>query len=282
MTAHEVLMSDIFNFKIPAIPDYEVSYYFSNSESTHSEHAYPFHMHDALEIYILLEGDVSFAVGSSLYKLSEGDAVITRPNEMHNCILNSDFTHKHLCLWFECGSAFLFGDFISHEFGRGNLISPDAEAKGELSRLYGELREATDSKDTQRQFYITLQILYVLRKFVSTESPTQSLPDALAAILLDIDENFREIKGIEDIISRHFISRSTLNRLFREYLQTTPKKYIESKKLSYSRLMLREGKNVLDACMEAGFSDCSNYIRLFRNHFSMTPRQYRNEKKNNN
>ncbi|MBE6667961.1 MAG: helix-turn-helix domain-containing protein [Ruminococcaceae bacterium] len=272
-------MSNEYNFKIPTITNYEVNYYFSDTETLCPARIYPFHMHDSIEIYILLEGDVSFAVESSLYKLSAGDAIITKPNEMHNCILNSDSLHKHLCFWFDCGSGFLFGDFLSHDFGKNNLVSPDAESKKTLSNLYEELKGASDAGDTHRQFYITLQILYILRKFVSGESSPQILPDSLTAILRDIDENFSEIKRIEDIVSKHFISRSTLNRLFREYLHTTPKKYLESKRLAYSRMLLREGKSVLDACMEAGFSDCSNYIRLFRKHFDITPKQYKDSKK---
>ena len=271
-------MQNHFDFKIPPISDLGASYYFSANERLCPARIYPYHIHDFVEIYILLEGDVSFAVESSLYKLSAGDAVITKPNEMHNCILNSDSLHKHLCFWFECGSSFLFGDFTAHEFGKNNLISPDAQSKARLSELYAELREASDKNDTHRQFYITLQILYILRKFISVESTPQALPESFNKILGYIDENFTDIGSIEDVISKHYISRSTLNRLFREYLHTTPKKYLESKKLAHSRLLLRQGKSVLDACMESGFSDCSNYIRLFKKHFEVTPRQYKNER----
>ena len=44
---------------------------------------------------------------------------------------------------------------------------------------------------------------------------------------------------------------------------------IESKRLSYSRLLLNSGKSVLVACMESGFPDYSNYIRLFKKRFDI-------------
>ena len=55
--------------------------------------------------------------------------------------------------------------------------------------------------------------------------------------------------------------------------------YIETKRLSYSRLLLNSGKSVLAACMESGFPDYSNYIRLFKGRFKITPNQYKNASK---
>ena len=49
-----------------------------------------------MELYILLEGDVSFVVESSLYKLSAGDAIVTAPNERHYCILNPFYLFSKL------------------------------------------------------------------------------------------------------------------------------------------------------------------------------------------
>ena len=64
-------------------------------------------------------------------------------------------------------------------------------------------------------------------------------------------------------------------RLFKEHLNTTPKTYLESKRLVHSQILLKEGKSVLDACMESGFPDYSNYIRLFKRRFGVTPKQYK-------
>jgi AraC-like DNA-binding protein len=54
--------------------------------------------------------------------------------------------------------------------------------------------------------------------------------------------------------------------------------YLESKRLAHSQILLKEGKSVLDACMESGFSDYSNYIRLFKRRFMITPKQYKDSK----
>jgi AraC-like DNA-binding protein len=262
-----------------------VKYYQSNEVTEENPRNWMPHLHDNIEIYILLEGDVSFAVESSNYKLTPGDAIITKPNEMHNCILNTKSVHRHLCFWFDITSSFIFGDFIKHDFGKGNLIRADEKSKARLLEIYSSLAEATDKNDCYAQFYLTLEMLGILKKFISLDNEiaeSLSLDNEISEplslmkeILLDIDKNFKSIKNLEYFTVKYYLSQSTLYRMFKENLNTTPKLYIETKKLAYSRKLLKSGKNVTEACMESGFSDVSNYIRLFKKRFAVTPKEYR-------
>ncbi len=271
-------MAKDIQLHIPNITNFDVKYYFSNEDHKHPERVWPFHLHDRIELYILLEGDVSFLVESTLYKLTSGDAIITKPNEMHNCILNTNSVHKHLCFWFDASSDFIFGDFLSHEPGKNNLIVPDAQSKERLLEIYKSLKVASDGDDRLEQFYLTLEMLRIFSRFLGTTSTHQPFPDILKSILDDIDGNFKTIRTLDYFKERYFISSSTLNRLFKEYLNTTPKMYLESKRLAHSQILLKSGKSVLAACMESGFPDYSNYIRLFKRRFLITPKQYQEKK----
>ncbi|MBQ7921365.1 MAG: helix-turn-helix domain-containing protein [Clostridia bacterium] len=264
-----------FVMRIPDIMNYNAEYYCEDSNRLKPERVWQFHMHDRMELYILLEGDVSFVVESSLYKLSPGDAIVVRPNERHHCILNTCSVHKHWCFWFDTASTFLFGDFVSREYGRNNHIVPDPAAKEDLLRIYDKLKEASADSDIHRQFCTILEMLNIFRRFLPNASCPQTLPAILSDILADIDRDFKNIHTLDQIRNKYFISSSTLNRMFRTHLGTTPKMYLESKRLAHSRMLLKNGKSVLAACMESGFSDCSNYIRLFKKHFNITPGQYR-------
>lgn len=269
-------MSERYHLQIPDMKSYEVEYYFSEAATEYPPRVFPFHMHDQLELYILLEGDVSFAVESSLYKLSPGDAIVTRPNEMHNCILNRQSLHKHVCFWFDLSSAFLFDAFLSHDFGKNNLIRLDEEAKAMLPTLLSDLREASEAGDMHVQYYRMLELLHLYRRFAKKEAREETLPPLLRDILAEIDEKFCTLHSMQYFAEKHYISVSTLGRLFRTHLHTSPQRYLETKRLAYSRLLLREGRTVQDACMSAGFSDYSNYIRTFKSRFGITPGQYRN------
>ena len=262
-------------FQMPDITGFEASYYFRVDEREYGAYNYPPHMHDALEIYVLLEGDVSFTVEHNLYHMQPGDAIITKPNEIHNCVLNAQGAHKHLCLWFSTQAESLVGDFLRHDFGQNNLISPVKEDKKLLLSLYEKLRTAHAKEGKRYEFLLLLQILDTLGKSLSQALAPQQMPAELQAILADINDNFLSIKGLQYFTDKHFISQSTLNRVFRVYLHTTPGQYLEAKRLAHSRLLLKKGKSVLAACMESGFSEPSNYIRLFKKRFGITPGQYR-------
>ena len=269
------MKSEIFRLYIPSVQANEAEYYFSRSSLEEAARVWPFHVHDRMEMYVLLEGDVSFAVESSLYKLTPGDVIVAKPNEMHNCILNSTSVHNHICFWFDASNEFLFGDFISHGFGEDNLIVPDEESKARLGVIYERLFEASERRDVYAQHHLMLEMLAILRPFALSGGPSDEMPELLREILADIDENFKTVQSLDYFTDNYYVSASTLNRLFKRYLHTTPKMYIESKRLAYSRKLLRRGKSVLSACMESGFPNYSNYIRLFKTRFDITPKQYR-------
>lgn len=265
-----------YSLQVPDLKKFDAEYYFCDGAEATEKRVWPYHIHDKLELYILLEGDVSFVAESTLYKLSSGDALISRPNELHHCILNSGGIHRHLCFRFDASSEFIFGDFLDHDFGKGNLIVPSDEAKEELSGIYEKLRKASKENSEFDKLTLTLAMLGIFKKFMSRQNTVQQTPDIFKKILADIGGNFRDINSTRYFKEKYYLSASTLNRLFRNYLHTTPKAYLEAKKLAYSRFLLKNGKSVLDACMEAGFSDCSNYIRLFKKRFDMTPGEYKN------
>ena len=261
--------------QMPDVTGFEAGYYFRLEGREYVAYNFPPHMHDALEIYVLLEGDVSFMVEHNLYHLQPGDAIITKPNEIHNCVLNTPGAHKHLCFWFSCASTALLEDFLQHDFGKNNLISPSHKDKEKLLVLYEKLHDSSEKDGKRYEFSLLLQILDLLGKSLSCVLAPQQMPQELKTILDDINDHFLTIKGLDYFTEKHFISQSTLNRLFRTYLHTTPGLYLEAKRLAHSRLLLKKGKSVLAACMESGFSEPSNYIRLFKKRFGITPGQYR-------
>ena len=269
-------MSKEYTLQLPAVANFEVKYYFSDAPRVYTAREFPTHMHDAIEIYVLLAGDASFVVESSLYHPGSGDVILTKPNEIHNCVLNTDSVHNHLCFWIDSSVGEVFGEFLRHDFGKGNLISPTPEDKLRLSALYDRLHAASAEGDKRRAFYLFFEILDILARNVSNVHAPQTVPVELARILEDIDAHLLEIDGLDYFTEKFFVSRSTLGRLFRTYLQVTPGQYLEAKRLAYSRMLLKKGKSVLAACMESGFSNASNYIRLFKKRFGITPGEYRN------
>ena len=261
---------------IPSVSELELIYYLRLNTSVYDARIFPPHAHDHVEFYVLVEGDASFMVENQLYHLKAGDIVLTRPNEMHHCVLNNRSLHKHLCIWFNSKSDYLVRDLVTSQT---NIISPNDEDKIRLLSLYNELEAAGVQNNDRIQLSIFLQILDIYSRSMnqsdSLAERIQPLPEVLHAILNDINDNFVSIRSLDYFTEKYFISMSTLNRMFKKHLHTSPKLYIESKRLTYSRQLLRQGKSVISACVDSGFPDYSNYIRLFKSRFGVTPKQYK-------
>jgi AraC-like DNA-binding protein len=257
------------NTTLPNVGSIDINFYISDTAKEFNSLVYPPHTHDVFEIYFLIDGNASFMVEKNLYKLKNGDVIISRPDEVHNCILNGTSTHKHACLWINTTD-----DFLLSGLSNANVthLSTTDKEKAKLINLFTELNQ---DKDEFSIFATTVNILKLLYSINQSETSAFCAPNVLNQILTYINENFKTIQSVEELLEKFHISKTTLLRLFKKHLHTTPKLYLETKKLAYSRILLKQGESVLDACFSAGFSDYSNYIRLFKKKFNVTPGKYK-------
>ena len=264
-------------FSLAASEGLEVRYYVSREDKEYEPRVFPPHVHDFLELYILLEGDVSFMVEDKIFSLRPGDVVLSKPNELHHCVLNSTSVHRHACFWIDATSKTLAAPFLTVPSGAGNLIRPTEEDSVAILDILLHLAEEGEGFDSLEHLRLLCEMLCLVRRNIQVQEVEEEMhPPLLQCILRDMAEYYREIADLDYFTDKYFISRSTLNRLFRQHLGTTPHMYLETKRLAHSRELLKQGKSVTEACTESGFCDCSHFIRLFRNRFEITPLQYKN------
>jgi AraC-like DNA-binding protein len=173
----------------------------------------------------------------------------------------------------------LFGELLTKGSDCNKLISPTSKDKELLFDIYKRLKTASEQGESLQQFYLILEMIDIISHSVTKTTVRQSIPEVLTAILMEINKRFIEINSLKIFTDKYGISQSTLNRLFKKHLNTSPKTYLETKRLAYSRTLLCDGKTVFEACMLSGFPDYSNYIRLFKKHIGTTPKQYQEKQK---
>ena len=235
----------------------------------------PLHIHGYLEIFFSISAEVSFLVNDTLDPVSRGDALISRPNDVHVCIFPRSDAYEYYCLWIDADFSLPFFDFI-RKSDASPLFSLGTE-KAATFEAWLERLEALQSGERNATLEISLlfSILAELNADREEQAPAASLPMPLSDVLLYINGSFTEICSVSDLARRFFISTATLNRRFRTHLHTTPREYIEAQKLSYAIELLKKGASVTEAATTAGFSDCSHFIVLFKKKFGETPLQYK-------
>lgn len=85
----------------------------------------------------------------------------------------------------------------------------------------------------------------------------------------------QEIKVV-DLAKAASISVSTLERMFREHMGTTPKKFILQAKISTAcEQLVKSKKSIKDIGVAIGYEDHANFTRAFKKLMGISPSQYR-------
>lgn len=235
------------------------------------------HLHDSCEIYINVSGNGSFMVEKTLYPITRGDMIITRPNEMHHAVFGGGTIHEHYCIWFAIGeNAPWLSRFLNRKLGEGNLLSLPPAEKEKLLALFRHMEQERMSPLALTSSL--LRILLMIERSGEGSGERADLPHPLDDILDELRLCYKEPLHITEVSARHFISQSTLNRLFRTYLHISPHRYLEDLRLAEAKRLLAGGADVTEAALECGFTDSSHFILLFRRRFGITPGKYRADK----
>jgi len=265
------------NEKINAFSDIRFSLRYTNEYiAIDSPNADPLHIHNSLEIFLNISSDISFLVNNNLYHVPMGDAILSCPGDVHMGVFHQSSVQAHVCIWIDADLDSPIFSFLRKK-NYCPLFSFDEKTKQKLQELIFLLLKACreGSSELEKASYL-LRILTVFEKKADSDVLKADVPKMLQKVLDDIHENFSTIRSINDILSAHFVSSSTLTRWFRTYLHTSPREYLESVRLSNAAVLLSNGHSVTDACMRSGFSDCSHFIVLFKRKFGETPLKYKN------
>ena len=236
------------------------------------------HIHEYCEIYVNVTGNVSFMIEKNLYSVKSGDIIITKPYEYHHCVYHDDSDHLHFWIMFSVDeNPELFKFLTEKKLGRRNHIRLSEEKKQKfLAHCENLAKNSPDNRISQMAvFFKILSYIEEGMKKYEVSNKNVSLPKSLKDILDYINKNFASIHTVNEITEKFFISISTLERHFKQYLSMTPKRYLEDKKLQNACLLLRQNASVTDACFESGFDDYSHFITIFKKKFDVTPLKYK-------
>lgn len=267
------MKSNIANEEFCGIAPFQMQISYAEIDSKAPSNVYDSHIHQQCEIYINLSGDVSFAVEKSVYPLSPGSIIITRPLEYHHCIYHSNQLHRHFWILFSAdGNEQLFDLFYQRESGKHNLLTMPKEKTDELLTVCKQLLD--DNQNEADKYYLFFKLINLLNHSTVAEVPLNTNDFIIRAINY-INDNLAYDIPIARLAQICNVSVNTLERHFLRTLHLTPSAYIQKKRLAHAVKLLSEGFNVTEAAMYSGFSDCSGFISLFKKVYKTTPLKYK-------
>ena len=264
------------NIEIKALRPLSVTIEKKNTTQDSPERKTAPHIHSLCEIYINLTGNVSFVVEKNVYTIRSGDIILSRPYEYHHCIYHDNSDHQHYLIVFSVTeNPELFQSILNPKKTMHNHIRLSGDKLDRFLKLCEELlRKDTGYTTILASFF---QLIACMDDGIASHTLTDTsanIPADLRKILDYIDDHYNTINTVNEIASTLHLSLSTLERHFKIYLSTTPKRYLEDKKLQKACILLREHYSVTEACFESGFTDYSHFIAVFKKRFHTTPLKY--------
>jgi len=266
------------NFMMKSLNPFFVNVSKMNVTASNADRKTAPHIHEYCEIYVNLTGNVSFVIEKNIYSVKSGDIIITKPYEYHHCVYHDDSDHLHFWLMFSVNeNPELFKFLTEKKSGHRNHIRLSEEKKEKFITHCENLTQ-NSPENSISQMAVFFKILSYIEEGMEkykVSNTNVSLPKSLKNILDYINKNFASIHSVNEISEKFFISISTLERHFKQYLSMTPKRYLEDKKLQNACLLLRQNASVTEACFESGFDDYSHFITIFKKKFDVTPLKYK-------
>lgn len=267
-------------------PDFECFYY-----KNYPSIKIPFHQHDFYEVFFFLDGNVSYIIEGKIYQLRSGDILLTNNRDIHKPVFENGKPYERFILWIEpefleqmngldCDLKACFNDSSEKKH---KLIRPDSMAFSNLKRIFEKMLRNRDLAElgshTLSQIYLIEFLVYLNRAYFATPDTIYgdiTENQKINQIVAYINKNFAEEISLNDICENFYISKSHLTHLFKKYTGLTLYQFIIKKRLTVARNMLKENKPVMQACIECGFSDYSNFLKAFKREFGQNPKNIKN------
>ena len=255
----------------------------------------PWHWHDELEIVIILSGEVIVSFRGKEYLLKEKEGYFANSSILHCARLKSETGWQHALVFDPRVIAhpddLVWKQYISPLLSNEKIpfirLSKDLDWHRRIIELSERVWQygAYEKKD-----YPLIVRSCLSEAFSQIIEHMDDIPydhNDINEILKDeirikkslhfIDRHYMDDISIEDIANSCNISVSTLLRLFRKILHTTPIQYLLKYRLDQiAALLLSDNDSSISRIAYAhGFNDISYFNRCFLKEFGITPSEYR-------
>ncbi len=249
---------------------------------------FPYHRHNAYEILLFLRGDIHYYVEQACYYLSHGDMILINPDELHRAVCFDEKIYERICFHIKqsvidrlsSAKTNLLECFESHPRGEKKIIHLNNEQIKQIVLIAHELEHCLANDGYGNDILadaLTSQLLVAINTSYqgSAHQRVNIMPDLIREMMLCIKEHIDEPIYLEHLEKHFFLSGTYLSREFKKYTGLTLRSYILEERITQSKALLSEGKNVSEACYQSGFSDYSNFIRSFKKTVGISPGQYK-------
>lgn len=232
------------------------------------------HLHNAIEIVLLLSGRSTALCDGRYYPIHPGDLFIAFPWQVHGYEGSRNCEAIVLEIPSSAQPA-AFRDVLSQSIPSTPLLHRETWEHTNINTLIQMGFEEKSRTEPVMLGYVHLILGKLLPLLVTKERPTGSA-NALQNILEYLNDHYTEPLTRTDLSIAVGYSESYLSHLFTDMLHTTLSDYILSLRLDDARRLLRESSVPISRIAGSlGFGTIRSFNRAFQKKMAMTPSAYR-------
>lgn len=231
--------------------------------------------HEYYEIYLLLNGNVTYVSEQGSFDLAAYDLVVTRPHEYHHFNVKdnlADYTRYVLKIY---PSAFsdkkIFNELKEKEIYHLHPNDFIVQNFVQLHQYCADIYE----KDFEALAQSIAKIIILSLKYVDTSEQTvdstKNAPWILNNALNYITENINRPFTLSDIANTCNVSTSTLSHSFRQYYSMPVMRYVSAKRLGLADNLLSSGISPGEVYRQCGYEDYTTFYRAYKQFYNRPP-----------
>lgn len=251
--------------------------------------AYNYNWHDAMELLIVLKGEIEVSINGENYILAEDDLIIINSNVGHATLArepNSIAMVIHLNpIYFSC----YYNDYHLLNFTCiSNPKTRNHDSFMQIRKLASEMIEVIGGNKPSERIYfesllqqltVTLVTHFPPIEITSMEMTSNKKKTAVVQKIIQyVEKNYRNKMSLEELSKVSGYHKSYISQMIKQYLGINYYEYL-------TRIRLREAtydlvdleKKISDIALNHGFSDVKSFNTAFKSSFGKTPSDYRKQ-----
>ena len=258
-----------------------------HKDRTHKKVNISLHSHSFYEVIHCRTADrVEYLIGSRQYRINPGDIIIIAPGTSHMPIFPEDmqYPYDRDIMWVNAGFMTriieLFPSFSIERMRSPILLHTKGSSYGYIGDYFTDgINETINQKEGYDKIvtaHAILIISHVMRAI--SEGGSRSFdaekPTLINALIEHIEGHLDEKLNLDEVAAHFYISRGTVNKLFKQSMDTTFYKFVTQRRLILAKVLIAEGESMDSISRKCGFTDYSTFYKAFKKEYGISPREY--------
>lgn len=239
--------------------------------------------HNYFELTYVDRGCLQTEVAGKHYELKEKDLIIYGPGQFHSQSILEGQSSSYVTIIFDMSMPASQSGSVQYDWLLNKVFHYD-------KKIYTLIKTLVQESNSDRPYMNSLMLCLLSETIIrllqsefiekQEEKPVTGIrqhyqDDLFERIINYINDNICEPLTIAEICQKFSLSRSSLQILFKDMLDQTPKKYISDLKLDTGCQMIRENKyTISEIALRLGFNSIHYFSRAFTQKYHISPSEY--------